>query len=62
VEINLKNWSLVCQLFSFCVDQVLAVSPPIFARCPIFQNQSSHVENRTEPASQIPEEGRSTNP
>ncbi len=42
---------------SFFVDWVLAVLSPIFARCTIFRNQSSHVENRTEPASQIPEEG-----
>jgi hypothetical protein len=42
------------------VDRVLAVTPLIFARCPIFRNQSSHVENRTEPASQIAEEGWST--
>jgi hypothetical protein len=44
----------------FFVDRVLAVPPPFFARCPIFRNHSSHVENRTEPASQIPEEGWST--
>ncbi len=43
--------------FFFFVDRVLAVPPPFFARCPIFRNQLSHVENRTEPASQIPEEG-----
>jgi hypothetical protein len=42
------------------VDRVLAVPPPFFARCPIFRNQLSHFENRTEPASQIPEEGWST--
>ncbi len=39
------------------VDRVLAVLPPIFARCPIFRNQSSHVANQAEPASHIPEEG-----
>ncbi len=41
----------------FFVDGVLAVPPPIFARCLIFRNQSSHVENRTEPASQHPGRG-----
>ncbi len=48
--------------FFFFVDWVLAVPRPNFARCPIFRNQSIHVVNRTEPASQIPEEGWSTNP
>jgi hypothetical protein len=42
--------------FFFFVVGVLAVSPPFFARCPIFRNQSCHIENQTEPASQIPEE------
>ncbi len=41
----------------FFVDWFLAVQPPIFARCPTFWNQLSLVESRTEPASQIPEEG-----
>jgi hypothetical protein len=41
----------------FFVDWVQAVPQPIFAMCPIFRNQSSHVENQTEPASRIPEEG-----
>jgi hypothetical protein len=39
------------------VDRVLAAPPPFFARCPIFRNQSSHVENRTERASQDPGKG-----
>jgi hypothetical protein len=39
----------------FYVDWVLTVLSQIFSRCPILWNQSSHVENQTEPASQIVE-------
>ncbi len=53
-------WKLLLSLFF--VDWVLAVPPPIFARYPTFWNQLHYVENQAEPASQIPEEGWSTNP
>jgi hypothetical protein len=39
-------------LFHLFMDRVLAVQPPppIFAKHLIFWNQSSHVENQTEPS------------
>ncbi len=56
-----RHWEQAAEAtFFFIVDGLLAVPPPFFARCPIFRNQSSHFENQTEPASQIPEEGWST--
>jgi hypothetical protein len=41
----------------FCGSGTGCPATNFFARRPIFQDQLSHVENQTEPASQIPEEG-----
>jgi hypothetical protein len=54
VTCDITKWFF---FFFFFVVQVLAVQPPSFASCLNFWNQSSHVENQTEPASQIPEVG-----
>jgi hypothetical protein len=45
-----SDWIFFCASSSGC-------PATIFCKVSDFRNQSSHVENRTEPASQIPEEG-----